>query len=161
MRSMILELVSKIPSRAFLELPHVLKGLRAALSKRRSKASNILAVLLVFLPLVGCSAGGNWSAVEGVVPARVAANGTISPLYTLKFVDVRGQPQTLERFKGRPFLLTFWAPWCVQCLQEMESIARLGAKFDRHTLPVVGVAVQSSAADVEQFERSSGLSLIH
>jgi thiol-disulfide isomerase/thioredoxin len=39
--------------------------------------------------------------------------------------DIQGKPVKLEDYKGRVIVLNIWATWCVPCVTEMPSLARL------------------------------------
>lgn len=41
----------------------------------------------------------------------------------LQLVDTQGQPASLNQYKGKVFVLNFWASWCPDCLREMPSLA--------------------------------------
>ena len=45
------------------------------------------------------------------------------------------------KLKGRIFLVNFWASWCVACIAEMPSIAKLYDKFKTDGLEVISVNV--------------------
>lgn len=80
--------------------------------------------------------------------------GEVAPSFTLK--TTTGKTITLASLRGRGVWLNFWATWCPHCKQELpivEQEQRLyGQKID-----IVGVDVQESQAQVQQFAHSLGL----
>jgi thiol-disulfide isomerase/thioredoxin len=71
-------------------------------------------------------------APPGTAPG--SAIGKFSPLDAprpappLSFAEQSGKTVTLAEFRGRPVLVNLWATWCVPCLKEMPSLARLQAQ---------------------------------
>ena len=53
--------------------------------------------------------------------------GTAAPGFTL--VDKDQKPHTLEEYRGKPVLLTFWTTYCEGCLAEMDLIRPLYDKY--------------------------------
>lgn len=53
----------------------------------------------------------------------------------------------LSDMAGTPLLITFWAPWCGYCIDELRTLAKLEPSY-RGTLKVVAVAVQDSRLNV-------------
>jgi cytochrome c biogenesis protein CcmG, thiol:disulfide interchange protein DsbE len=58
--------------------------------------------------------------------------------------------------RGRVALITFWATWCVACVDEMNALDRLQAQA-RGDAIVVGVAVGEPRETVAAFARKRGL----
>jgi cytochrome c biogenesis protein CcmG, thiol:disulfide interchange protein DsbE len=53
----------------------------------------------------------------------------------------------LSDLVGTPLLITFWAPWCGYCLDELQALAKLEPAY-RGALRVVAIAVQDSRLNV-------------
>lgn len=60
-----------------------------------------------------------------------------------------GGPGVLERLRGRPVLINFWATWCEPCRDEMPALDRLRAR--RPEVAVITVAMADNRAKVEAF----------
>jgi peroxiredoxin len=60
------------------------------------------------------------------------------PAPALAGMDVSGAPLSLERYRGKPVLLHFWATWCAVCKAEQSNIDALARE-----LPVMTVASES------------------
>lgn len=48
------------------------------------------------------------------------------------------QPEPLERLKGRPVLLFFWAHWCGDCKAEVPVLARIASSYGPRGLVLIG-----------------------
>lgn len=86
--------------------------------------------------------------------SSVASKKVQEPVVTAAPLDVIGRtlpdlelrdPQygaaLLSGLKGRPTLITFWAPWCAPCLEELAAIEKLQKSLDTQ-LQLVAIAVQ-------------------
>ena len=80
----------------------------------------------------------------GSVPPR-SLRGTRLP--DLEVKDAAYASLKLSDMTGTPLLLTFWAPWCGYCIDELRALTKLEPSF-RGTLKVVAVAVQDSRLNV-------------
>jgi len=63
----------------------------------------------------------------------------LSPGFSLP--DLAGRQRSLNEFKGKVVLVTFWASWCSPCIKEMPSIQRLAATMADLHFAVVSVNV--------------------
>jgi thiol-disulfide isomerase/thioredoxin len=74
----------------------------------------------------------------------------------LNLTDLDGRERTLTEFRGQVVLLSFWATWCMPCLQEMPSIQHLeqlmsGQPFEVATINV-GEAENKVLATVKRLQ---------
>jgi cytochrome c biogenesis protein CcmG/thiol:disulfide interchange protein DsbE len=67
-----------------------------------------------------------------------------------------GQPVTLAEDRGTPLLLSFWASWCVPCVEEMPELQAV-ADVAGQQLALVGVTVQDAPANATAFARDLGI----
>jgi len=65
----------------------------------------------------------------------------------LETKDVEYRSVKLSEISGTPLLITFWAPWCYYCLEEMKALTKLEPRY-QGKLRVVAIAVQDSRANV-------------
>jgi thiol-disulfide isomerase/thioredoxin len=72
------------------------------------------------------------------VSSAVAQNGSSSGL-SLK--DFRGNPVTLDAYRGKIVVLNFWATWCGPCTHEMPMLADVGRHYADKNVVVIGVSI--------------------
>ena len=85
-----------------------------------------------------------------MAPAGGAAHTASTNLYAQSLSDLSGQPQSLEKWKGKPVLVNFWATWCGPCVQEMPELSALAneeAKAgEKRRYNVIGIGIDSPSA---------------
>lgn len=80
------------------------------------------------------------------------------PLPEIRFVDAEGHTLSLKDFRGRMVVLNIWATWCIPCRQEMPSLDRLQAAFDKSAFLVLPLSIdQKGTSVVIPFYRELGL----
>src|SRR3546814_9355860 len=102
-------------------------------------------------------------------PPRSTRTDTLFPYTTLfrsvaaaEFQDEKGQPTSLEAFRGKVVLLNLWASWCVPCREEMPALDRLQASRGGKDFQVVAVAQDRAGREkVEKFLGEVGRSEEH
>lgn len=52
-----------------------------------------------------------------------------------------GRTLTLEQWRGKPVLVTFWATTCPSCIEEMPKLAALYRELNPKGLEMIGVAM--------------------
>ena len=102
-------------------------------------------LLIATLAVWSCAAPADGPAMGMLkpVPAR--------PLPTLEKLagrEAAGLAAALEKLRGRPVLVNFWASWCEPCRQEMPALQALA---ERTGLAVVLVAVNDRKDDSADF----------
>ena len=58
-----------------------------------------------------------------------------------------GQTLTLEQFRGKPVLVTFWATTCPSCIEEMPHLIELYREMNPNGLEIIGVAMAYDPPD--------------
>ncbi len=57
------------------------------------------------------------------------------------FYDPKGQPVTIQNFRGQYLLINFWATWCPGCVKELPSLENLRNYVQRKDYPLTLIAV--------------------
>jgi thiol-disulfide isomerase/thioredoxin len=73
-------------------------------------------------------------------------NPTVNALLSQSLPDVQGTEQSLAKWKGKPLIVNFWAPWCAPCVEEMPELSALQAKIAAEGIQVIGIGVDSQAS---------------
>ena len=64
--------------------------------------------------------------------------GAVAPAFAAR--PYRGEaPITLERFRGHPIVLNFWASWCPPCRAEMPALEAAYQKYRARGVVVIGI----------------------
>jgi cytochrome c biogenesis protein CcmG, thiol:disulfide interchange protein DsbE len=72
--------------------------------------------------------------------------GDTGPLFT-KVHSYGGKTWTLEKLKGKPIVLNFWATWCPACIDELPTFSQLSRKYTNQ-VHFVGLVVDSPMTEV-------------
>lgn len=73
---------------------------------------------------------------------------------TFKRFDAR--PVGLERYRGRPLIVYFWAAWCVECRAEIKTLQTLRRRHADEGLEVIAIGVDQSDK-LERIAREQGI----
>lgn len=92
--------------------------------------------LLAMTSVQAASAPKGFEVLQGIVAPKT------------QFSDARGQPITIDAFKGKVVILNFWATWCGPCIKEMPSLDRLSARLNKDTAEVVAVSQDKGGAAI-------------
>jgi cytochrome c biogenesis protein CcmG/thiol:disulfide interchange protein DsbE len=93
-------------------------------------------------------------------PAGSQAGQTTAPTLGAAAVGfelktLAGEPLRLEKFRGRPLIMNFFASWCDPCREEMPLINELASKANENGYAVLGIAIQDRRASVMEFAREA------
>ena len=112
-------------------------SIRFGKSAVRTKLRRMLlpAVALLTLSLSGVQS----SFADGATVFNAVSGNPPAP--KLKLLDMDGHAVNLEKLRGRPVLINFWATWCPPCRKEMPSLQRLWKKLGNSGLQIVAVNV--------------------
>ncbi|GAC1409413.1 MAG: hypothetical protein NVSMB57_02030 [Actinomycetota bacterium] len=124
----------------------------------------LAALLSASAPIVACSGSKRIldaprtasarpsSTSQGIKAAADAALTIGSRLPRVKSEAIEGPEIDLENYRGRPFILNFWASTCDPCVREFPLLARV---IERHSdFPIVGVDVLERKAPAARFART-------
>ena len=82
----------------------------------------------------------------------VAASDELAPFPNFPFRNLdSGKVVTLEQFRGKPVLITFWASWCGPCRVELPELQRLHEELGDKGFVLLAVNVDSSASAARRF----------
>jgi thiol-disulfide isomerase/thioredoxin len=73
--------------------------------------------------------------------------------------DLAGNRVSLQDYRGKVVLLSFWATWCPPCRQEMPSMQALQSEMSDQGLVVLAANLREEPNDVRAFLKQSQLSL--
>jgi thiol-disulfide isomerase/thioredoxin len=62
-------------------------------------------------------------------------SGTADP----QIIDAAGYQELLDKYRGKPLVVTFWATWCEPCRDEYPMLNELAKEYGPKGLQVVGV----------------------
>jgi thiol-disulfide isomerase/thioredoxin len=97
------------------------------------------AALLALMLCVGALANAGQDTASG------------EPFFQAALLDLSARPVPMERFRGRPALVSFWARWCVPCRDEFPELQRQNDLHRKDGLLVVGVALDDHTDAVKDF----------
>ena len=70
--------------------------------------------------------------------------------------DLNGNPMSLEEYKGKPVMLTFWSPDCGACREELPTLQAIASNPDAD-VTLLTIVSKVPAAEVQQFMTEAGL----
>jgi thiol-disulfide isomerase/thioredoxin len=124
----------------------VQRFLRSLAADRR--VSPWLKILAVMFSL----ALGPWTVSATETPPRLLTHEAPFTLPEIFFKDSGGRSVTLTDRRGRVVVLNVWATWCSPCREEMPTLDRLQARFDRQDVEVVALSIdRKGLASVQKF----------
>ena len=86
---------------------------------------------------------------------RAVAPSAEEALWLLDFALPKEGPRlAMNRFRGQPLLLNFWATWCPPCVEELPLLSRFYAENAAKGWQVLGLAVDQ-ATPVNRFLEKS------
>jgi thiol-disulfide isomerase/thioredoxin len=71
----------------------------------------------------------------------------------LNLTNHHGQTMDINPLKGKTVLVNFWATWCPPCVEEIPSLNRLQAHYEKRDLEIISVDFRESAQVIGDFHR--------
>jgi thiol-disulfide isomerase/thioredoxin len=75
------------------------------------------------------------------------------PLFAASLNDLDDKPVALERFKGKPLIVNFWARWCGPCRAEIPELIAI-RKANNGKIEVLGIGIEDKAEPAKEFARA-------
>jgi thiol-disulfide isomerase/thioredoxin len=130
-------------------------------SFRRTLSRGILPVGVALAAIVAISAPQSSAQTAPPLAGTMAGFNLSSPVKDVppgRFVDVKGEPGDLARYRGKLVLVNFWATWCAPCVREMPSLDRLQAALGSEGLVVLPLSLDGPTKPrVEPFYQAQKL----
>ncbi len=76
-----------------------------------------------------------------------------APLFAATLNGLDDKPVALERYKGKPLIVNFWARWCGPCRVEIPELITL-RKAHKGKLEVLGIGIEDKADAAKEFARA-------
>jgi thiol-disulfide isomerase/thioredoxin len=76
---------------------------------------------------------------------------SVGKTLSLSGAAVDGAAVSLEKYKGVPVLVHYWATWCEPCKVDIAQIKELYAKYGPKKFAVVGIALDSDKAQLAKY----------
>ena len=72
--------------------------------------------------------------------------------------DITGKLRTIDDFKGKPFVVHFWATWCAPCRRELPALEKAHQFLKLHGISVLAVNIGETEDHVRKFLSDRSLS---
>jgi thiol-disulfide isomerase/thioredoxin len=80
------------------------------------------------------------------------------PNFDFALPNLSGKIFSLKDFKGKIFIINFWATWCPACEEEILELNQLQKKYKNEGLVVIGIALDKDSLNVvEPFVQKKGI----
>ena len=76
-----------------------------------------------------------------------------APLFAATLSDLDDKPVALERYKGKPLVVNFWARWCGPCRAEIPELIKFRAAH-KGKIEVLGIGIEDKADSAKEFAKA-------
>ena len=83
------------------------------------------------------------------------------PALDFQVTDLKGEPLSLEKYRGQVVLLDFWATWCPPCVAEIPNIKKTYEKYKDQKFQIIGISLDRSKEPLDAFIEEKDLAWIH
>lgn len=112
----------------------------------------MLRILFFICLLVSACSPGKPESASSSAPAP-----SNLPLFSARMLDSGGAMVALDRWRGKPLLVNFWARWCEPCRAEIPEIDAIASAWQARGLSVIGVALEQDPNAVRDFASQLGM----
>lgn len=74
-------------------------------------------------------------------------------LFAATLNDLDDKPVALERYKGKPLVVNFWARWCGPCRAEIPELIKFRATH-KGKIEVLGIGIEDKADSAKEFAKA-------
>lgn len=76
-----------------------------------------------------------------------------APLFAATLADLDDKPVALERYKGKPLVVNFWARWCGPCRAEIPELIKF-RNAHKGKIEVLGIGIEDKAEPAKEFAKA-------
>lgn len=76
-----------------------------------------------------------------------------APLFAATLSDLDNKPVALERYKGKPLIVNFWARWCGPCRAEIPELIKF-RNTHKDKVEVLGIGIEDNAEPAKEFAKA-------
>lgn len=76
-----------------------------------------------------------------------------APLFAATLNDLDDKPVALERHKGKPLIVNFWARWCGPCRAEIPELIKF-RNAHKGKVEVLGIGIEDKAEPAKEFAKA-------
>ncbi|GIX08252.1 MAG: hypothetical protein KatS3mg115_2655 [Candidatus Poribacteria bacterium] len=111
--------------------------------------------ILLLALLLGSGCRRSQTAAEAPPAQAIPTYPDVAPDFQL--TDLSGNLVRLSDYRGQGVILDFWATWCPPCVQEIPHFIELYEAYHEKGLTILGIVVNDSRENVEQFVQEKGV----